>query len=474
MIMRRKDMKRRNLSFDLHFNTILVSVVSLLVICLCGCGQVKSTTLGGNTKPKSEQISEEELQANLDAFEEYLRVSIEETVNKINEIDMTSKTRRTSLMIQMRTSQAINAMLQQEEPVVACIEVWGFLVRLHQYLEEGAGNLLFGDNQHMFIEMAAQFEAKIEAISRMFMKNKIFEENRKRIYSFAQSNPIKASFSNTIVYSTMAQEGKSSPFQSIISIPLAPVRAMEGVDKTATAVNRFTDKAVRFSDIIEELPESVRWQLLALLYDFEETEMTKSFLASISKFSDSSVQLAETTKNLPQEIRAQTSILVEEIDDKQANIQTTLDKAQKTLETADQALAQADKTAASFQATVVEINQLATTWDRAANSTQQALSELSQLKPAHKDPPTEPTFTIKDVQNIVETVNQTIGELQNVVVLTCDIVESKQLADYASMPDRFVNLLIWRLGQLITIIFFWALAYRFVVVRIRSFKGGKI
>ena len=467
-------MKKGYLSFDLYLKVISLFTVSLFIMCFCGCQQMKSTTFGGRPTPETGQISEEELRGSLDAFEEYLKVSVEETVDKINKIDTTAKTRRTSLMIQMRTSQAINAMLDRKDPVVACIEVWGFLVRFRQYLEEGAGRSLFGDNQNLFIEMAAQFEAKAEAISRTFMKNKIFEENRRNVYSFAQSNPIKTSFSNTIVYSTMAQEGKTSPFQSVINIPLAPVRAMEGVDKTATAVDRFTDKAVRFSDIIEELPESVRWQLLALLYDFEETEMTKSFLTSMSKFSDSSEQLAETTKNLPQEIRAQTSILVEEIDDKQANLQVTLDKAHKTLETADQALVQADKTAASFQAAVVEVNQVATAWDRAANSTQQILIEFSKLKPPPKDPPTESTFKIQDVQHMVDSVNQAVGTMQNVTVQIRDIVESKQLANYASMPDKFVDLLVWRLGQLIILIFCLALAYRFVVVRISYYKSEKI
>ena len=213
--------------------------------------------------------------------------------------------------------------------------------------------------------------------------------------------------------------------------------------------------------------------LLALLYDFEETEMTKSFLTSMSKFSDSSEQLAETTKNLPQEIRAQTSILVEEIDDKQANLQVTLDKAQKTLETADQALVQADKTAASFQAAVVEVNQVATAWDRAANSTQQILIEFSKLKPPPKDPPTESTFKIQDVQHMVDSVNQAVGKIENATIQVRSIVESKQLADYASMPDRFVNLLVWRLGQLIVIIFALALVYRAAIVRMIGKKGTK-
>ncbi|MHC4165618.1 MAG: hypothetical protein ACYSWQ_01530 [Planctomycetota bacterium] len=417
---------------------------------------MKLRTFGGKPTPETGQISEDELRDNLDAFEEYFRGSVKETVDTVNEIDITAKTRRTSLMIQMRTSQAINAMLDHEDPVVAFIEVWGFVVRLHQYLEEGAGRSLFGDNQHMFTEMAAQFEARIEAIGKTFMKDDVFEENRKHVYNFARSNPIKASFSNTIVYSTMVQEeGKPGPFES----------AMEGVDRTATAVDRFTDKADRFSSIVEQLPESVRWELLSLLYDFEETEMTKSFLASMSQFSESSMQLAETTKNLPREIREQTSILVEEIDNKQANLQSTLDKAQKTLAAVDQALAQADKTVASFQTTAVDVNQAAIAWDRAANSTQLALSEFGKLKPTRKD---QPTVKIEDVHDIVEAVNQTVGEIQNATVQIRDVVESEQLADYASMPEGLVNLLAWRLGQLIAMVFVLALVYRFSVTRIAA------
>jgi len=381
------------------------------------------------------------------------------------ESDTSSRTHKTGLILQVRTSQAINAMLQQEDPVLAFVEVWGFIVRLHRYLEKGSGRSLFRDNQHLFTEMAAQFETRVEAIGRTFTSEEILEENRQQVYSFARANPIKSTLSNTIVYSTMVQAGKTSPFESLLSIPMAPFKAMGGVDRTATAVNRFADKAGRFADIVEELPESVRWQLLTLLYDVEEAEMTQSLLTSMSNISESSMQLAETTKNLPQEIRAQTSILVDDIDKSQANLQTTLDKAQTTLAAADQALAQADKTAAAFQATVLEVNQLTVAWDRAANSTQQALSELGKLKPAPKEPTAEPALKVQYIQEIVETVNQAANGLQSATVEMRRIFESEQLADYASMPDRLVNLLAWRLGQLIVIVFVLAMVYRFSVMR---------
>ena len=101
------------------------------------------------------------------------------------------------------------------------------------------------------------------------------------------------------------------------------------------------------------------------------------------------------------------------------------------------------------------------------------MSEFSKLKPLRKDPQTKPTFTIEDVHDIVENVNQTVVAIQNVTVEMRDLVESKQLADYASMPEVLVNLLVLRLGQIIVIVFVLALVYRFSVVRMTGKKDTK-
>ena len=445
----------------------------LLLGIFSGCSQQEKRTFGKNETPYITGTTQEKLRTGLDAFAEYFRASVKETADQLNESDITSRMRKTNMILRARTLQTINTMLEQDDPMVAFIETWVFVVRLCQYFEEGEGRSLFGDNQHILIEAAAQLQARVEIIGKTFMKDEVFEETCQNVISFAHSNPLKAGFSNTIVYATKIQKGKSNPFNNLLSIPMSPFTAMKGVDRAATSINRFTDTAARFSDIVEELPESARWQLLTFLYDFEDTEMTKSFLASVSKFSESSAQLAESTKNLPQEIRKEMSVLVEDIDNKQANLQVTLDNVQKTLIAAEQTLAQADKTITYFQATVIEVNQAATSWERAASSTQQALSEFGRLKPARKEPPTEPAFKIKDVHDLAETVNQTVGEMQNLTAEIRDLVESEQLAGYASMPDKLVNLLVWRFGQLFAAVFVLALVYRIVIVRINYKKGTR-
>ena len=123
---------------------------------------------------------------------------------------------------------------------------------------------IFGTNLQGVTNSVNIFQKYTQTESRFFFVStayscgrteEVFEENRKQVYSFARANPIRASFSNTIVFSTTLPEGKTSPFASLTSIPLAPFRAIEGVDRTATAVNRFSDKAARFTDVVEELPE---------------------------------------------------------------------------------------------------------------------------------------------------------------------------------------------------------------------------
>ena len=90
--------------------------------------------------------------------------------------------------------------------------------------------------------------------------------------------------------------------------------------------HKLSDSADHFTDIVEALPESLRWQLLQLSYDIEKTDTIKSALASIGEFSNSSSRLAASTEKLPEQLRQQLSILIEQIDTKQTNLRDTIDR----------------------------------------------------------------------------------------------------------------------------------------------------
>ena len=73
--------------------------------------------------------------------------------------------------------------------------------------------------------------------------------------------------------------GKPNPFSSALSIPMAPFTALKGVDRTAGAIHSVGRSVEHISDIIEELPESARWQLLLLLLEMGDTEVVKTVVS---------------------------------------------------------------------------------------------------------------------------------------------------------------------------------------------------
>ena len=456
-------MKRSYLFADFLVKIVLLFLVGVFIISICGCAQKGRIFFFGKATPKTEQFSKEELREAINSFEEFAMASIAETARQIETESPAFRLQRTNMIQTTRVRRAIHAMLEHEDPIVAYIETWGFCVRLTNYLKHGEGNRLYGQSQNLAIAAAEKLQTEIELIGQRFLKENIFTETRADIHAFANANPITGIFSNTIVYATKAEPGKQGLFEDVISIPMSPFKALTGVDRTASAIYSVRDSANRFSDVVEEFPESTRTQLLFLLMEMGETEMVKSLLENMSDFSDSSARFADAAEELPEKL----STLIGELDEKQANLQVTLEKAEKTSASIEQTLVQADKAAMSFQTVTNNINQTATAWEKAALATTETLAGFESLTTPSKDKDadTKPDFNLIDFRDTVEVVGQTVSEIRDLTNKAHELVESEQLDKYASMPGKFANLLAWRFGQLIFLIFILAIMYRVIIVR---------
>jgi hypothetical protein len=348
-------------------------------------------------------------------------------------------------------------MMEHMDPIIAFIETWGLCVRTTQYFEGGHGSRFFGEYQHIIVEAAKRNEAEIERIGRLLLDDEMFAETRRNIHAFADRNPIKDTYSNGVVYATQVRPGEPNPYVDVVTLPLAPFEALRGVDRTALAIDKFSNTAARFADVVEGFPETSKWQLQLLLYDLEETEMAKSFLASVSQLSESSARLAQTAENLPEEIRKQLSGLVDDVDTKQANIQATLQ--------------QAEKTADAFRRTAEDVNQAAQQWDAAAKNTALALQEFAKLKPPKKKTvkPAKP-FDILEYRDTIEAAARTTNELRELAIeirtlAEADVIDAT-LGETTKQARGLTNYIFWRAALLAVLVFALALAYRIVINRV--------
>jgi septal ring factor EnvC (AmiA/AmiB activator) len=243
---------------------------------------------------------------------------------------------------------------------------------------------------------------------------------------------------------------------------MAPFRAVGGVDRGAAAIERFTDTADQFSEIVEEMPESARWQALLLLYDMQETEFVQTMVASVTQLSQSSSRLAETAEKLPERLRKETSILIEQIDAKQDNLQVTFEKAEKSAAALERAAAKVGEAADSMQGVSKGITETAGAWEAAAKSTTQLLEEYGKVAPPDGE---KPPFKIEDYKETAEATAMTAIELRGLVTDMREMAKAGELSEYGSTARALMNDITWRLAGLLLTMFVLAAIYRTVFGR---------
>ena len=206
----------------------VVTAMSLLVVLLLtasGCSSKQVRTLGGGVTPTNGQISKQDLRDRLDKFAEYFKTKFRQMSTELNERVPSRRTEKTTLQMRARMVGSLNAMLDQDDPIIAFVETWALCTRFRMYLEEGEGSSLYGEGQPIALNGAKLLEMEIERIGHVFLKDDVLETAKKNILEFANANPIKGTFSSITVFATEAKKDQPSPLMSIAKIPMTPFRA---------------------------------------------------------------------------------------------------------------------------------------------------------------------------------------------------------------------------------------------------------
>jgi methyl-accepting chemotaxis protein len=444
---------------------IIAAILGVIWLLLsAGCGQKARRTIGSGVTPTTGQMSKQELRNRLDTFREFFRSTMRQVSNDLNERVPSKRTEKTTLQMRARMVQGLNAMLDHEDSIVAFIETWGLCTRFRMYLEEGEGSALFGEAHQIALNASKRLEVEIQRIGVSFLKEDVFETTRKNVIEFANNNPIKSGFSNVVEYATEVPKDQPNPFVNVLKIPMTPFRAIEGVDRTASAIYQFSDTAERFSDIVAELPESSRWQLQLLLFDLEETEMTKSFLNSLAQLSESSARLEKTAEKLPERLAEQLTQFVGDVDKRQANLQQTLRQTEKTSLALNKTLEKLDQTAGAFNAAAKDITETAQAWENAAKATGEVVEGFGKLRPSSQKK--ESSFDIKDYRDTAEQTSKAANDIKALLAEIEDLLESRR---YSSV----LNDLLLRAAGLAVLIFVLAVLYRIISARLAIAKSRK-
>jgi methyl-accepting chemotaxis protein len=421
---------------------VVILTICLLMISLCGCTSRKSTLFHGTKTLPESNLSVDVLQSRLDEFEEMFTSRTKAAAAEIDRLSDDPKIMKMTLLWRSRAIPALHNILEQPQPMLILVDSWLICIRLTNYIETGEAANILGDFQPVALATAKELEAQIQEIARDVLSEELFNQTANGLRNLALSNPIQSGFSKTLMYSTQVKKDQPGLFESVLNIPLSPVRALEGVDHTSEAIYDFSNTTRRLTDVVQELPESSRWQLLLLLYDLEETDMAKKFLSSLQKISDSSARLAATTE--------QFSSSLEDSDQNQEQVRLTLQEVNETVARLRELFTAAQQTASVFSQTARDVNLAVTSWAEAARATDEA---IRRIKPEANHVGAEPV----PKTDLKETA-QAVREAANEIKLVSEELPARTEQIVAQINSLTTRLTI-NIAALIVLIFCLFIAY---------------
>ncbi|MBW8016616.1 MAG: hypothetical protein FVQ82_10540 [Planctomycetes bacterium] len=416
----------------------------VLTFLFFGCGRNGSNGENKNSISGVDYYSESELRQSLDKFEEFFASTITDAADEIDRLSGDSRPRRSTLKLRSAAIKASGAMLRQQDPLTAFVDIWVLSARLSRYFQAGNGSRSFAPNQHVVIEAVKKTESRIESIAQEYLDKENFEKTRQKVHEFAKTNPIKPDLKEIILYASQAYQGRPNPFEEIITLPLLPLTMVNGVTETVTGAGKMAKSADHIADTVEAFPESARWQLLMLLYDIEKLDTVKTTVKSFEGFSKSASRLAASADQLPEKLRLEIVELLKQIEETSPNIRKTLQSASNTTGNIKEALKTGGELTRSINLTSEKIQLTAAAWQSAARATDAAISRMIEFRG-----PDEEEFDIAAYKETARQFNDLAGKIPEIF----------------QQADKFTKKLTRRIAFLIVIFFTMTIALTLTIIR---------
>lgn len=312
-------------------------------------------------------------------LKEVLSYSIEQA---FLEILTTSKSRETNKnVVHMRnfvTNKIRN--LEESDPGLATINTWAFVRRFKLYTTKGEGRFLFGSSQPILTDMLSELDQKFETFTLNYLDRENLDALSNKINDYAEKSPI------TDVFKEKTEE-QTSTFSRVMN-PLNPFRAIDAVSKGGQGIENIAKTAERFTDIVEDLPEDIRWQLQVLTLQLQDNKILKENTETLTSLANSFDKMNDLIAKYPEMWREERKHLAKEIN----AILTKLDSISKDIQTSTLNVKSSSENFAQLGKDINQSTEKITSSMKQVEESSQALTKAAGAV----------SQTIKDVQHISE------------------------------------------------------------------------
>ena len=458
------------------------SWLGMLLLAVGGC----QTGGGSELKPELASIPEmitrdkrQELVPILRRFSRYFASEVSDSAARIERKSTQRDVRRATLIWRLKLIPGMEDLLASDDPFAILLDAWALCVRMSQYLQEGEGKDLFGEQQKLAVETAQRLQTRIEEIARNYVAENNWDKLSKQIEAYAKQNPIHGVFA----FEAPVPFSKAEPGRSVAELVLgAPLRAAQKVGEGLDPTLRLSQSVDRFRDLMEEYPALLRWQMQLTLLELDDIPEIQTLLRGIENVSQSSVRLTRVAEELPERLRKESEQLLDDFDARQPELRTTLDKLQQTAEGLQGALDQATRAGQAWEQTADAATQTIRQVQQFRQQDSQSAPAGTTSAPASRGAPTTnvsaetgPPFDINDYTRSAEAMTAAASELRSLLSEVRDFVKGETteqslkrinaltdttLGQTAGQAREVIDHAAWRGAELVALIFVLLVGYR--------------
>ena len=423
---------------------LLAALSTLSCSAMSWVGQQVMHPLGGGA------VTQDELRAGLLDFSSGFTVLVTEAADRISVEAQEPKKRRLTLLWKIRMPPLAQEAASDQNPRTGYVEALTIAVAQRQYFQDGAGASLFGAQQPIALDAAKEIEQSALALGRSFLAPEKLAELHAEVEELAKQHPIRGEFLRESIQVGLSNAETGGTFDDIIGIPMAPFRAIAGVESGAQAIHEFNATAAQFTEIVDQLPQRMRWQIELLSYDLQEQGgMLEQSLDSFHMVAESANRLSLAAERLPDDTRDTILNVSTLLEERSAALKSLLAEYRGAMTETGAAAGNVSSLVEALSRTSEQLNQAGVAWGE--------LVATLKAPPPPGQPASKP-FDILEYEKTALAIRSTAEEVRG---LLGDVEKSRE-GVVTAIADRFL-----RDGVILIAVFFAALlGYRFVVARI--------
>ncbi len=304
-------------------------------------------------------ISQDELRDRLVSFGASFTLSINSAADRIAALRTDRDTQVNLLRFKIRIGELYAWAISNRDPAISLLDFWTLCLQGRDYFAQGVGREDLGDDAAFLQDAFEVLAEDIRDIGSTFLSEEQLDQANDELDAFAKEHPVGGFSSQHTRPTSVASAGAFSSLSFVVDIPLSPFRAFEGVDAGAQAMHEFNRVATTLSSIVAGMPQQLRWQTELMILEADRAPAVESALTSFETLSNSMAGLKETAEKLPEDLREQITVVLDDVDAKQANLQRTLGEARQTIAELNGALTTLNGTVTDLDKAVLDAGDLA-------------------------------------------------------------------------------------------------------------------